>query len=75
MAVKLAASFGAEVTMLSSSFSKKGDAKRLGAHHFALTSDPAVMQSLERRFDFIIDTVSADHNIESYMAALKTMGR
>src|SRR6185503_2898813 len=41
MAVKLAASMGAEVTMLSTSASKEADARRLGASRFVLTKDPA----------------------------------
>jgi len=74
MAVKFAASFGAEVTMLSTSPSKEADARRLGAHHFALTSDPAVREKLGRHFDFIIDTVSARHDYAATLAMLKTDG-
>lgn len=74
MAVKFAASFGAEVTMLSTSRSKEADAKRLGAHHFALTSDPAVLEKLNRSFDFIIDTVSAPHDYAATLNMLKTDG-
>ncbi len=53
MAVKLAASFGAEVTMLSTSRSKEVDARRLGAHKFALTKDPEQLKGLANYFDFI----------------------
>jgi alcohol dehydrogenase (NADP+) len=74
MAVKLGASLGAEVTMLSSSPSKEADAKRLGAHHFALTSGPNVFQKLAKSFDFIIDTVSAPHDVEPYLGTLRTDG-
>jgi uncharacterized zinc-type alcohol dehydrogenase-like protein len=74
MAVKLAVSFGAEVTMLSTSKSKEEDAKRLGAHNFALTSDPEKMNSLRGTFDFIIDTVSASHDYNAYLGLLKTSG-
>lgn len=74
MAVKLAASFGAEVTMLSGSPSKEADAKRLGAHHFVLTSDPAAMKQLQNRFDFIINTVSAPHDYSAYINTLNTDG-
>src|SRR6202047_5394281 len=74
MAVKLAASFGAEVTMLSTSASKEADAKRLGAHHFALTSKPDVLKQLSMHFDFILDTVSAPHDYEAYLNTLKTDG-
>ncbi len=74
MAVKLAASFGAEVTMLSTSPSKEADAKRLGAHRFALTKDPEQLKGLANYFDFIIDTVSADHDYNMYLNFLNTNG-
>lgn len=74
MAVKFAASFGAEVTMLSSSPSKEADAKKLGAHHFALTSNPEVMASLANSFDFILNTVSATHDYNTYLNLLRKNG-
>jgi alcohol dehydrogenase (NADP+) len=74
MGVKLASAFGAEVTMLSTSASKEADAKRLGAHHFALTSKPEVLKQLSNSFDFIIDTVSAPHDFQVYLNTLKTDG-
>lgn len=74
MAVKFAASLGAEVTMLSSSKSKEADAKRLGAHHFALTSDPGTMSKLNNHFDFILNTVSAPHDLNTYLQLLRRDG-
>ena len=74
MAVKLAASFGAEVTMLSTSPGKEADAKRLGAHHFVMTKDPEQLKGLNNYFDFIIDTVSADHDYNFYINMLNTNG-
>ena len=74
MGVKLASAFGAEVTMLSTSASKEADAKRLGAHHFALTSKPDVLKQLSNHFDFILDTVSAPHDYEAYLNTLRTDG-
>ncbi|MFT3934239.1 MAG: NAD(P)-dependent alcohol dehydrogenase [Chitinophagaceae bacterium] len=74
MGVKFAASFGAEVTMLSHSKSKEADAKRLGAHHFALASDPAVMAGLQNKFDFILNTISAQHDYSTYLNLLNTNG-
>ncbi len=74
MAVKFAVSFGAEVTMLSTSPSKEADAKKLGAHHFALTTDSAQVKKLMNQFDFIIDTVSAEHNYMTYLGMLRTNG-
>jgi len=74
MAVKFGAAFGAEVTVLSQSEKKRHDAKRLGAEDFALTSDPETFSKLTRRFDFIIDTVSAPHDYNAYLELLKTDG-
>ena len=74
MAVKLAASMGAEVTMLSTSLSKKEDATRLGAHKFALTTDVEGMKEYMNYFDFIINTVSAPHDINFYLQLLHTDG-
>src|SRR6478735_667848 len=71
MAVKFGNSFGAEVTVLSTSPSKEADARRLGAHHFSLTTDPDVLKSLKGSFDFIIDTVSAEHDYQLYLRMLK----
>lgn len=74
MGVKLAVSMGAEVTMLSSSKSKEADAKRLGAHKFALTSDIAEMKKYTNYFDFILDTVSAPHDLHFYLQLLSRDG-
>ena len=75
MGVKLAVSFGAEVTMLSHSASKEKDAKRLGAHKFILTSDAEQAKSVHNYFDFILDTVSAEHDYSLYLNMLKTDGK
>jgi alcohol dehydrogenase (NADP+) len=74
MGVKLAAAMGAEVTMLSTSKSKEADARRLGATGFALTTDPATFKKLAGKFDFILDTISANHDIQAYMGLLKLDG-
>ncbi len=74
MAVKLAASMGAEVTMLSTSRSKEADARRLGAAHFALTSDDATFKKLGGRFDLIVDTISAPHDYNRYLGMLHVDG-
>jgi alcohol dehydrogenase (NADP+) len=74
MAVKFGASFGAEVTMLSTSPGKEADARRLGAHKFALTRDRAQLKELDGYFDFIIDTVSAKHDYNLYLNLLNTDG-
>lgn len=74
MGVKFAHALGAEVTVLSHSPSKEADARELGADHFVVTSDPAQMQSVKRKFDLILDTVSAEHNINDYLGLLTTDG-
>jgi uncharacterized zinc-type alcohol dehydrogenase-like protein len=74
MGVKLAASFGAEVTMLSHSPSKEADAKRLGAHNFVLTKDEKQVDKMNGYFDFILDTVSAEHDYNMYLNMLGTSG-
>jgi len=74
MAVKLAASLGAEVTVFSTSAAKQADAKKLGATSFALSKDPTVMTHLMGHFDFIIDTVSAPHPINAFLQTLKSDG-
>ena len=74
MAVKFAASFGAEVTVLSTSASKKSDSQRLGAHDFVLTTDVAQVTRVANHFHFILDTLSASHDYNSYLGMLKTGG-
>ena len=74
MAVKIAVAMGAEVTMLSHSPSKEKDAKKLGAHKFVLTSDEAQTKPVTGYFDFILDTVSADHDYAFYLGLLRTNG-
>ena len=74
MAVKFAVSFGANVTMLSTSPEKEQDAKKLGAHHFVLTTDENLINTLTASFDFIIDTVSAPHDYNIYLKMLDTNG-
>ncbi|WP_257309369.1 NAD(P)-dependent alcohol dehydrogenase [Geothrix fuzhouensis] len=74
MAVKIAAAMGAEVTMLSTSKSKESDARKLGAHHFGLTSDDATFKQLAGRFDLIIDTISAPHDYNKYLGLLRVEG-
>lgn len=74
MAVKIGAALGAEVTVLSHSNKKRKDAARFGADDFVVVSDPSVLAKLTRRFDFILDTVSAPHDLTAYLECLKTDG-
>jgi len=74
MGVKLAHALVAEVTVLSQSNRKAQDAKRLGADHFYATSNPETFTKLERHFDLIVNTVSADINWNDYLKLLKVDG-
>ncbi len=74
MAVKFAVSFGADVTVLSSSPNKYDNAMQLGAQHFANTSNQIDMQLFANQFDIIINTVSAPHDINSFLHMLKRDG-
>jgi uncharacterized zinc-type alcohol dehydrogenase-like protein len=74
MALKFGASFGAEVTLLSTSPDKAADARRLGAHKFAVTRDPQQVKALSRYFDFILDTASAPHDYNMYLEMLNLDG-
>ena len=74
MAVKFGVSFGADVTVLSTSASKEEAAKALGAHHFIVTKDKEQVASVKNSFDFILDTVSAEHDMNMYLGMLKTNG-
>lgn len=74
MAVKFGVAFGAEVTVLSTSPKKEADAKKLGAHHFVVTTDPEQVKAATGTFDFILDTVSAEHDFNMYLSLLRTNG-
>ncbi|HEY9000883.1 MAG TPA: NAD(P)-dependent alcohol dehydrogenase [Mucilaginibacter sp.] len=74
MGVKFGVAFGADVTVLSTSPKKEADAKKLGAHHFVVTSDPEQIKAAQGTFDFILDTVSAKHDFNMYLSLLKTDG-
>lgn len=74
MAVKIGVALGAEVTLISSSASKKADAARLGAHEFVLSSAPGALDAVKNRFDFLLDTVSAPHDLALYAGLLRTNG-
>ncbi len=74
MGVKFAAAFGAEVTVLSTSPNKEEDAKKLGAHHFLVTKDAEQMKAAKNSFDFILNTISAQHDYNQYLSLLKRNG-
>jgi len=74
MGVKFAHALGAEVTVLSHSANKEADARKLGADHFVLTTDAEQMKAVRRNFDLILDTVSAEHDVNNYLGLLRTNG-
>ena len=74
MGVKLAAAFGANVIVFTTSPSKTADAVRLGAHEAVNSRNDADMQKYANTLDFILDTVPAQHNISPYINLLKRDG-
>lgn len=71
MGVKLAHAMGAHVTLFTTSPGKQEDARRLGADEVVISSNQMAMTKLMNSFDLILDTVSAQHDINAYMALLK----
>jgi alcohol dehydrogenase (NADP+) len=74
VAVKLARAMGAEVVAITSSARKRADAIALGAHDVILSSDPRRMKTHEARLDFVLDTVSNDHDVTPLLSLLRTNG-
>ncbi len=74
MGVKFASAFGAHVVLFTTSPGKSADARRLGAHEVVISKDPDQMARHAGSFDFILDTVSADHDLNAYLALLKRDG-
>ncbi|MDP9947325.1 MULTISPECIES: NAD(P)-dependent alcohol dehydrogenase [Streptomyces] len=74
MAVKIAHTLGAEVTVLSQTLRKKDDGFKLGADHYYATGDPATFEELAGTFDVILSTVSAPLDFGAYLGLLRTDG-
>ena len=74
MAVKLAKSMGADVTVLSTSPGKEEAAARLGAKAFVATKEPGALDPLAGKFDLIVDTISALHDLDKHLALLRSFG-
>lgn len=74
MGVKFAKALGAEVTVFSHSSQKESDALAMGADHFILTRDPAILKDLSRSYDLILNTVSAELDISAYLNMLSLDG-
>ncbi|OJW06995.1 MAG: hydroxyacid dehydrogenase [Planctomycetales bacterium 71-10] len=74
MGVKFAHAFGAHTVLFTTSPGKAEDAKRLGADEVVVSKDPDAMAARARSFDFILDCVSAQHDINAYLNLLKLDG-
>ena len=74
MGVKFARAFGAHVVLFTTSPGKTADAQRLGAHEVVVSKDAAQMAAHAGSFDFILDTVSATHDLNAYLNLLKRDG-
>jgi uncharacterized zinc-type alcohol dehydrogenase-like protein len=74
MGVKFAVALGADVTVFSHSPAKEADAKKMGAHHFVSTKDLNNLKQLEKQYDLLLNTVSADIDLEPYLQMLRLDG-
>ncbi|SCX43179.1 uncharacterized zinc-type alcohol dehydrogenase-like protein [Klenkia marina] len=74
MGVKIAAALGAEVTVLSQSLKKQEDGLRFGAQHYYATSDESTFETLKGEFDLIVNTVSANLDLDAYLGMLRVNG-
>lgn len=74
MGVKFAVAMGAEVTVLSHSVSKEADALAMGAHAFIATNNPDNFKPIQKKFDLILNTISAEIVIDDYLKLLKLDG-
>jgi uncharacterized zinc-type alcohol dehydrogenase-like protein len=74
MGVKFANAFGAHVSLFTTSPGKADDAKKLGAHEVIVSKDEDEMKKHEKTFDFILDTVAAQHDLNAYLSLLKRDG-
>ncbi len=74
MGVKFAAAFGTDVAVFTTSPGKAADAQRLGARDVIVSTNPDEMQKHAGRFDFILDTVAVQHDLNSYINLLKVDG-
>jgi len=74
VAVQIAAAMGAEVTVLSQTLNKKDDGLRFGAKHYYATSERSTFKELASSFDVILNTVSANLNVDAYLRLLRVDG-
>ncbi|GAC43328.1 Zn-dependent alcohol dehydrogenase [Paenibacillus popilliae ATCC 14706] len=74
LAVQFAHTMGAEVTVLSHSMNKKEEALAFGANHYYATTDPATFTELASQFDLILNTVSANIDVDAFLSILNVDG-
>ena len=74
MGLKLAKAFGADVSLFTRTPGKEQEARRLGADHVVLSTDKKQMAAVAGRFDFIIDTVPNEHDVNPYLSTVKLDG-
>jgi len=74
MGVKFARALGAEVTLFTRSSAKAQEARRQGAHHVVISTDREQMKAVAGQFDFMLDTVPVQHDLNPYLNALKYDG-
>jgi uncharacterized zinc-type alcohol dehydrogenase-like protein len=74
VAVQLASAMGAEVTVLSQSLKKQEDGLRLGASHYAATTDPDTFSRLAASFDVVVNTVSASVDLDAHLSLVAVDG-
>lgn len=74
MAIKLAHAMGAHVTLFTTSPGKEADAKRMGADEVVISKDKEQMKAYKNSLDYIINTVAASHNLDTFLSLLKRDG-
>ena len=72
--VKFGVAMGADVTVFSTSPNKEAAARELGAKHFVISKDEAQMKAVAKSFDFILDTVAGNSDLNPYLQTLRTNG-
>jgi uncharacterized zinc-type alcohol dehydrogenase-like protein len=74
MGVKFARAFGAHTVLFTTSANKVADGKRLGADEVVISKDADALAAQKGRFDFVLDCVSAEHDLNAYLNLLKLDG-
>ena len=74
MGLKFAKAFGADVTLFTRTPGKDPEARRLGADHVVLSTDPEQMKAVANQFDFVLDSVPSQHDLNPYLQTVKLDG-